>query len=151
MRLSNPHKTLTIFRCRDPESNWGHGDFQTRPLSFLTSSNHCNYLKSLHSFFPHFFRFFPVLADFGNSFSHELSHRRLGIGPLYTHVRIFKWPRYSCQKSYLFAPPLILSLTFSEHLNVATAVATKGISKTTGISISSQPIQQNCLKTDKKI
>jgi len=31
--------------CRGTESNCRHGDFQSLPLSFLTSSNYYNYLK----------------------------------------------------------------------------------------------------------
>ena len=73
--MTNPLNLLNIYWCRGTESNCRHGDFQSPPPSFLTSLNYYNRLKSLIIIFQRFFRFFPILADFGKFFSHRFSHR----------------------------------------------------------------------------
>ena len=58
------------------ELNCRHSDFQARPLSFTTSSNHYKFLIQQAFRFSHSFQFWSILADFGKVFSHGFSHEK---------------------------------------------------------------------------
>jgi len=72
---AKPFFLLSFLWCRDTELNCGHGDFQATPLSFITSSNNFNYLKSLVFILANLIQYFPIFTDFGKIFSHKFSHR----------------------------------------------------------------------------